>query len=270
MNLALLDLTFVLYSVSSLLYFLVLYRGRKFLKAAAGALGVGFLVHCVSLAVRAAEAGHFPLTNLHESFSVFACSLVGFYLYFQRRWRFEVLGTSVAVVAMLLVLAAKLSPSDIRPLPPVLRSVWLPIHTMLCFLGNGAFALAFCVGVLYLLQERLIKAKRFGQLSRMLPSLEVLDEMNYRALTVGFPLLTAGIITGAVWASYAWGSYWSWDPKETWSLITWLLYAALLHQRLTVGWRGKKAAVMAIVGFGAVLFTFLGVNLLIGGLHAYT
>lgn len=129
--------------------------------------------------------------------------------------------------------------------------------------------MAFCAGVLYLLQERLIKSKSFGRLSRMLPSLQVLDEVNYRALTVGFPLLTAGIITGSIWANCAWGSYWSWDPKETWSLITWLLYAALLHQRLTVGWRGRRAAVMAMVGFGAVLFTFLGVNLLIGGLHTY-
>jgi cytochrome c-type biogenesis protein CcsB len=109
-----------------------------------------------------------------------------------------------------------------------------------------------------------------GAITKRLPPLKVLDDLNYQALKFGFPLLTLGIITGAVWANYAWGRYWDWDPKETWSLITWLLYAALLHQRLTVGWRGRKAAIMAIIGFLAVLFTFLGVNLLLSGLHAYS
>jgi cytochrome c-type biogenesis protein CcsB len=150
-----------------------------------------------------------------------------------------------------------------------LRSGWLPIHVTSAFLGDAIFALAFCTGVIYLIQERLVKSRRATALSGRLPSLEILDEINYRALTIGFPLLTIGIVTGAVWAEYAWGAYWNWDPKETWSLITWLLYAALLHQRLAIKWRGKKAAVMAIVGFGAVLFTFLGVNLLLEGRHTY-
>jgi cytochrome c-type biogenesis protein CcsB len=109
-----------------------------------------------------------------------------------------------------------------------------------------------------------------GAITKRLPSLKVLDDLNYQSLTFGFPLLTLGIITGAIWAEYAWGRYWNWDPKETWSLITWFLYAALLHQRLTVGWRGRKAAIMAIFGFFAVLFTFLGVNLLLPGLHTYS
>jgi len=269
-NVTFLAITLVLYGLSSILFLSVLLKGKKTLRMAERILGAGFVVHCLSLGLRTLEAGHFPLTNLHESFSVFGCSLVGFYLYLLRRHRLEALGSSVSVLALLMTAAAYLSPSEISPLPPALRSFWLPVHTLLCFLGDGAFALAFCAGVLYLLQERLIKSKSFGHLSRMLPSLHVLDEVNYRALTLGFPLLTAGIISGAIWANYAWGSYWSWDPKETWSLITWLLYAALLHQRLTVGWRGRRAAIMAIVGFGAVLFTFLGVNLLIGGLHAYS
>ena len=122
---------------------------------------------------------------------------------------------------------------------------------------------------MYLIQERQLKAKKIGAITQRLPSLNVLDDLSYQSLTYGFPLLTLGIITGAIWAEYAWGRYWNWDPKETWSLITWLLYAALLHQRLTVGWRGRKAAIMAIVGFLAVLFTFLGVNLILPGLHTY-
>ena len=122
---------------------------------------------------------------------------------------------------------------------------------------------------MYLVQEHQLKSKRIGAITQRLPSLKVLDDLNYQSLTYGFPLLTLGIITGAIWAEYAWGRYWNWDPKETWSLITWLFYAALLHQRLTVGWRGRKAAIMAIIGFLAVLFTFLGVNLLLSGLHTY-
>jgi cytochrome c-type biogenesis protein CcsB len=118
--------------------------------------------------------------------------------------------------------------------------------------------------------ERELKRKKLGAIFKRLPSLDVLDDINYRCLTIGFPLLTLGIITGSIWASFAWGSYWSWDPKEVWSLITWLLYAALLHGRMTVGWRGRKAAILAIVGFCAILFTFLGVNLLLPGLHTYT
>jgi cytochrome c-type biogenesis protein CcsB len=138
------------------------------------------------------------------------------------------------------------------------------------FLGNAIFTLTFCCSVMYLIQEHQLKSKKMGAITQRLPSLKVLDDLSYQSLTFGFPLLTLGIITGAIWADYAWGRYWNWDPKETWSLITWLLYAALLHQRLTVGWRGRKAAIMAIIGFMAVLFTFLGVNLLLPGLHAYS
>jgi cytochrome c-type biogenesis protein CcsB len=132
------------------------------------------------------------------------------------------------------------------------------------------FAVAFGAGIMYLLMERELKRKKLGAIFKRLPSLNVLDDINYRCLTIGFPLLTLGIITGSIWASLAWGSYWTWDPKEVWSLITWLLYAALLHGRMTVGWRGRKAAILAIVGFCAVLFTFLGVNLLLPGLHTYS
>jgi cytochrome c-type biogenesis protein CcsB len=124
--------------------------------------------------------------------------------------------------------------------------------------------------VLYLLQERMLKSKNFSPLYYRLPSLETLDNINYRCLTFGFPLMTMGIISGAVWANSAWGGYWRWDPKETWALITWFLYAALLHGRLTVGWRGRRAAIFAIIGFASLLFTFLGVNLLLTGEHTFS
>lgn len=122
---------------------------------------------------------------------------------------------------------------------------------------------------MYLLQERELKSKRFGFFFSRLPSLESLDQLGSHCLTAGFVFLTLGIISGSIWARQAWGTYWHWDPKETWSLITWFLYAAQIHQRFTAGWRGKRAAVMAIIGFSAVLFTLWGVTFLLGGVHSY-
>jgi cytochrome c-type biogenesis protein CcsB len=168
---------------------------------------------------------------------------------------------------ILLTLAyASLSPevdSGIKPLIPALQSNWLTVHVMTCFLSYAIFAFSFVVSILYLVK------KDGGKNPGVLPSRETLDDLTYRGILVGMPLLTIGIITGSAWAHYAWGSYWSWDPKETWSLITWIIYAIFLHLRLVKGWRGKKAAALSVVGFAAVLFTFLGVNFIISGLHSY-
>ncbi|MHB8765608.1 MAG: c-type cytochrome biogenesis protein CcsB [Deferrisomatales bacterium] len=244
---------------------------------AARATWAAFAVHTLGFGARFVEAGYTPVATLHESMSFFAWCTVGLYLVLQRRYRVPTLGAFVSPVALVLVFAAVSLPGHIQPLPAALQSWWLPVHVALLFVGNGAFALAAAAGVMYLLQERQLKRKRLGALFHRLPNLDVLDELNYRCLTIGFPLLTVGIITGAIWAQQAWGTYWSWDPKETWSLITWLLYAALLHGRLTVGWRGRRAAVWAIIGFASVLFTFLGVNFVLPklipnleSLHIYT
>jgi cytochrome c-type biogenesis protein CcsB len=150
-----------------------------------------------------------------------------------------------------------------------LRSLWLPVHASIAIMSYGFLALAFCGGIMYLLQERELKNKRFGLFYTRLPSLEALDNLNSHCLAVGFPLLTLGMITGSVWSKQTWGMYWQWDPKETWSLVTWFFYAALLHQRFTVGWRGRRAAIMAIIGFSAILFTLWGVTYLLGGIHSY-
>jgi cytochrome c-type biogenesis protein CcsB len=270
MNVYFFQVTLILYlcgTIAYLIYLIFTYERAAWLGRYL--LGLGFVSHCLTFILRYVEAGHTPVVNLHESLSFFAWMIVGFFLLMRSRYKAEILGAFVSPLALLLIIWAAVLPKAIPTLPPALKSWWLPIHVTFAFVGDAIFALAFCAGVIYLIQERLVKSKRAMGFSQRLPSLAVLDEINYRALTIGFPLLTIGIITGAVWAEYAWGSYWSWDPKETWSLITWLLYAALLHQRLRVGWRGKKAAIMAIVGFGAVLFTFLGVNLLLEGLHTY-
>jgi len=231
---------------------------------------IGVILHTAGFAARYAAAGYTPVTNLFESLSFFALAIVAAFLVVEIRYNLRILGSFVAPLGFVFSVFAAFLPGEVAGLAPSLNSYWLPVHVILLFIGDAVFAVMFGAGVMYLLQEKQVKQKRLGSIFKRLPPLHVLDEINYRCLTIGFPLLTAGIITGSIWAEYAWGSYWSWDPKETWSLITWLLYAALLHGRLTVGWRGRRAAILAIVGFGAVLFTFLGVNLLLPGLHSYS
>ena len=162
--------------------------------------------------------------------------------------------------------------ASIDPLVPALQSNWLTYHVITCFLGYAAFAVACGVSIMYLIKvgkEEKAENSPIGGILGVFPSARVLDDINYRAIMIGFPLLTLGIITGAAWANYAWGTYWSWDPKETWSLIVWFIYAAFLHARFTRGWVGRRAAWLSIIGFAATIFCYLGVNLVLSGLHSY-
>jgi cytochrome c-type biogenesis protein CcsB len=205
---------------------------------------------------------HAPLSNFYESLVFFSWCLPALGLLAFRRYLKGYLGALVAMLASLLLAYASFGvDSSIKPLMPALKSNWLLIHVVTAFLGYAAFALAFGSALLYLLQERRPRPS--------LPPLPVLDTLIYRTTVLGFLLLTLGIFTGAVWAETAWGRYWSWDPKETWSLITWFIYAALLHARLLKGWHGRRIAWLAVLGFIAVLFTYLGVSFLLTGLHAY-
>jgi len=160
-----------------------------------------------------------------------------------------------------------LLPDEPAQTTAVFKSFWLVSHVTVIFIGEAAFALACGIGILYLTQENAIKTKQRRFFFKRLPSLDLLDSTGYGCIVVGFTLLTIGLITGLVYAKSVWGRFWSWDPKEVWSGISWLFYAALLHERLTVGWRGRRSAIMAIVGFGVLLFTFLGVNLFMEGHH---
>ncbi len=270
MNVILFKLTLFLYLAATSGYLVYIISQKK--PAARVALGVamaGFCLHTAAITVRYYEAGYAPITNLHESLSFFAWAVIGSYLYIQLRYQVKNLGAFATPIATFSMLASSILPKKIMALPPVLKSFWLPIHATVSLLAYGVLAVAACAGIMYLIQERQIKKKKFGAFYRRLPSLEVLDAINYRCLSIGFPLLTIGIITGSFWAEQAWGAHWQWDPKETWSLVSWLFYAALLHERLAVGWRGRRAAIMAIIGLGALLFTFLGVSLLLKGLHTY-
>jgi len=211
--------------------------------------------------------GRIPLTNQYESMVLFAWATASVYLLLELRYRNRTIGAFVAFIPFLsLGLGSLLFDTTIRPLVPALQSNWLTAHVITCFLGYAAFAASFGVSLLYMVRQRLDPE---GRMAKVLPSEDLLDHLNYRAIATGFPFLSLGIITGAIWADVAWGTYWSWDPKETWSLITWLIYAAFLHARLSRGWRGKRAAVLSVIGFAATLFTYFGVNFLLSGLHSY-
>lgn len=269
-NLLLFRITLLFYFAATVLFLVeVAARHVKTARYARWVISVGFALHCATLVARFLEAGHTPVANLHESLSFFAWALVGAFLVFDLRYRLAVLGAFLSPLAMILMIAGSAASTAPQEANPILQSWWFPIHVSLAFLGDAVFGVAFVAGIMYLLQERMLKSKRFSALYYKLPSLDTLDSINYKCLTFGFPLMTMGIITGAVWANSAWGGYWRWDPKESWALITWFWYAALLHGRLTVGWRGRRAAIFAIIGFLGLIFTFLGVNLLLSGAHTF-
>jgi cytochrome c-type biogenesis protein CcsB len=231
--------------------------------------GLGFCLHLLYILYRYFGAGHVPIASPHEATSFFAWCIFLIFFALQYRYRLGLLGAFVIPLGAALMVVAALMPQELRPLSPVLRSHWLGVHTVLAFLANASFALATGVGLMYLVQEHYVKSKHLGELFQRLPSLQRLDELNYRLITVGFPLFSLAIITGALWAQNAWGSYWSWDPREVWSLVTWLIFATVLHARLLRGWRGRRAALLTILGFVTILVAFFGIKLLRKGQHVF-
>jgi cytochrome c-type biogenesis protein CcsB len=238
-------------------------------------LTIGMILHSGGLVSRWIEThqtgyGYVPLSNMYESLIFFSWTIVLIYLILEFKYRQKIIGVFVTPFAFLALALTSIIPgidSKITPLVPALQSNWLTIHVTTCFFGYASFAVSFGISILYLIRDK--KGVQKEKVPKWLPPTPILDEINYKSIVIGFPMLTLGIVTGAAWANYAWGSYWSWDPKETWSLITWFIYAAFLHARLTRDWRGRRAAILSIVGFTAVLFTYFGVNYLISGLHSY-
>ncbi len=235
----------------------------------------GLTAHSLAIGLRWIESyrmgiGHAPFSNLYESLIFFAWTILFLYLLVEWRTKNKTLGAFVLPMAFLSIAYASFSPnisSQIQPLIPALKSNWLISHVITCFFGYAAFGLSFALSVIYFLKKS-FRPKAQNIFLRLIPDTDILDELNYQIVVIGFLMLTLGIITGSVWAHTAWGSYWSWDPKETWSLITWLVYASVLHTRLVRGWTGKKIAILCIIGFSCVLFTYFGVNYL-AGLHSY-
>lgn len=231
-----------------------------------GRYGTWLTVHAVvfltaSLALRALATGHGPFSNMYEFSIAFAWGALVTYRYFEYRYHFRTLALLVVPVSLALLAYATTSSNDVRPLVPALQNnLLLTVHVLVAVIAYGAFTVAFGAGVLYLVQRK--------NTVRWLPANSVLDEIGYKSVVVGFPMLALVLILGAIWAEIAWGTYWSWDPKETAALFTWLVYGGYLHARVMRGWRGSRSAVFLIVGFGATLFTYFG-NLFFGGLHSY-
>lgn len=230
------------------------------------AMWVGFILHTAALIVRGVGAGRVPLSNQYEFATSFAWGIALLFLIFERRYHFKAMGAFVAPVVILVIGYAAMQNKDVRPLMPALQSSWLTFHVFTAVVSYGAFGVAFGVAAMYLIRNRLTED---DFIARHVPSQEMLDLISYRAVAFGYLFLTLVIITGAIWAQRAWARYWAWDPKETWSFITWIIYSIYLHLRIVKGWRGKKAAWFAFIGFICVLFTYIGVNTLLPSIHSY-
>jgi cytochrome c-type biogenesis protein CcsB len=250
-----------------LLYFLAQREG--YYRAGAWVMAGGLICQTLGLIGDVWAAGTLPAATFGQTLLLFAWTLAAGFLLMVWRYPIKVLGVLVAPLAALMVSGALILPQPHGPISPLLKGFWLTLHICLALAGYAALALACLGGVLYLIQERQIKGKQFGFFYRRLPSLSQLDNLNYWCLTIGFPLLTAGLISGSLYAQHTLGRFWSWDPKEILTLIAWLIYAVLLHERLTVGWRGRRAALMAIGGFLVLVGAFVGANLWLTGYHSF-
>ena len=272
----LLGITTFIYMFSSVIYLgMFIFRLKKLGLLATLVTIIGLLAHTAGIGMRWLESyqmgiGHAPLSNMYESLVFFAWSIVLLYLVVEFIYKNKIIGAFAIPFAFASMAYASLSPefsNRITPLVPALQSNWLIAHVFTCFIGYAAFAVACGTGIMYL-----VKMRDKGDpksLLATLPPLKVIDDITHKIILFGFIWLSAGIISGAVWANSAWGTYWSWDPKETWSLITWFIYASALHARFTRGWGGKRIAWISILGFLAVIFTYYGVNFLLSGLHSY-
>lgn len=228
-----------------------------------------FLLHAAYFSLRWVESGRVPITGFFEAINFLGMGIVLVFLIMEFRFKIPTLGSFMLPLVIVLILPAAVMSGKIEELKPILKSGWLGIHTSLAVLGDAAFAFAFIVSIMYLIQERQLKAKRLGALFHRMPPLDVMDMISARALPIGWVLFTFGMVTGAIWAESAWGSYWSWEePKEMWSLFTWLIYLVLLHLR-TIGWRGRKMAYLAIAGFVFVLVSFFVISRTGAGKHIF-
>jgi cytochrome c-type biogenesis protein CcsB len=269
------SITFV-YFGAFVLYLLMMVMARDYFgRLASIVTGVTFIGHTLAIVLRWIRShqmgiGHAPMSNLYESLIFFAWAVILLYLIVENRTKNRTLGPFITPLAFLAIAYASFSPDiseGIQPLIPALKSNWLIAHVITCFFGYAAFGLSFGLSIMYLL-KRLDSPERGNKFLAIIPGKGIVDELNYQMVIIGFLMLTLGIITGSVWAHSAWGTYWSWDPKETWSLITWLIYASVIHSRQVRGWKGKRIALLCLAGFLCVLFTYFGVNYL-AGLHSY-
>lgn len=243
-------------------------RNQKMRGLATKIVYVGLALNTLGLVIRAALIGGLPLNNGFEFGLSFVFAVVVAYVIVEKRFHLSAVGIFIMPVVVVISIWLVSVDLTIQPVMPALRSYWLAVHVSAAVIAYGSFALSFAVSVAYLLKDK--KEVDFqSRFSQELPALKVLDEISYKLIFIGLPFLTIMLVTGAVWAEYAWGAFWSWDPKETWALITWLVYAAYLHTRFLKGFKGRRAAWLSVLGFAAVIFTFFGVSYLLPGMHSY-
>jgi cytochrome c-type biogenesis protein CcsB len=268
-ELAPLQLAWVGYLAAAFGYVLHLLRADDTLRRIGPrVLSIAFVLHSLFFVIRIIQTGTVPANHITEGMALFTWLVVGVYLLVEKRFALDVLGAVISPMAFVLTFMAFAFYSGEETVPLVLRSPGLVAHIVLAFAGNAVFAIAFAVSVIYLLQERQLKARSRGWLIRRLPSLERLDRMGYGLLLWGFALMTAGILSGGIWAAANSGNFWTWEPREVLSAISWVLLAVLLQMRAAGGLRGRRAARYMIVAFVIVLTSYLAVNLLpLGGLH---
>lgn len=260
--------TFVVYVFAAFFYFSFLFSKKESMANLGYKIAfLGLITHTSALAWRLFVSGHAPFTNMYESLSFLAWASILAYLIIEGKFKIKKAGPyfMLIVIGFMALASSPLMPKDIAPLMPALQSYWLWLHVSVTMIGEAFFAIAFVTSIMYLFADSKQKKGIKTGLSA-----EKLDEVSYKCIAIGFPLFTlGGMVFGMVWAYKAWGTYWSWDPKEVWSLITWFVFALYLHTRLVMGWKGRRSAIIAILGFLAALFTYFGVNYLLSGLHSY-
>ncbi len=259
-------ITFYILSTISYLSYLITPK-NYFPKVGFYFLLTGFLIQTGITTYEFVQLGHIPVRDLRETLMIISWSLAGVFILIRYKFNLRILGAFAAPLAAFIMIVASQLPGVQVVASDIFKNPLFAIHIVVIFIGEASFALAFGLGVMYILQERAIKLKNHGYFFKRLPSLEIMDQMGYVCIVAGFTLLTTGLVVGFIYAKAVWGRLLSWDPKEVWSGISWLLYAALLHARLSAGWRGRKSAIMAIIGFLILLFTFFGVNFLFTGHH---
>ncbi len=261
------NITIAMYLVSMVLYFLFFtMKKEKMGNYATQIVKIGLVFHTIALIARTIGAGRLPLTNQYEFATSFAWGIALCFVFFEKKFDFRAMGTFVLPIIFIIIGYAAMQNKGVRPLMPALQSNWLSIHVATAVISYGAFGVACGVSGMYLLRE---KFKQDDFFVKHIPSLEKLDIISYRTISLGYLFLTLVMVTGAIWAESAWGRYWAWDPKETWSFITWIIYSVYLHARIVKGWKGRKAALFSVIGFICVLFTYIGVNTLLPSIHSY-
>jgi cytochrome c-type biogenesis protein CcsB len=239
--------------------------------------GLGFVAHTAAIIVAWREYGHFPIVNPKEVSSFIGWAIVAYYLAMSRRYHARALPAFLLPIVYLFTLASMLMPDSVEALPRALESaisasaltrIIFPVHVTLVIFSYAAFVITFACSVMYLIQEHELKAKHFGAAFQRLPALATCDEIGHRSMTIGFVLLSLGVVTGIFWNNQRDGRFWHNDPKEVMALITWFVYLFMMHYRLTAGWRGRRVAWLSIAGFVIVMLTWLGARAL-GGYHIF-